>query len=189
MRVLLHECQSPQADLGFNLWEVKQTIPVVAVGLPAYFVGMRRNALILLTLLLHVGAALAGTGKIIKVLPHFLDEKGMHALSPSLFERDSYQRFLRQHPSKISALQYDVQWKARSAAQELDLIIEIRSEKNQTATPFVHADKVKPRGFWSRWTGMRIDKATYSELGRIIAWRVTLWDGAEMLAEQKSFLW
>ena len=48
--------------------------------MPAYFVGMRRYALILLILLLHVGAVFAGTGKIIKVLPYFLDEKGMQVL-------------------------------------------------------------------------------------------------------------
>ena len=155
----------------------------------AYFTAMRCYALILTMLLLQAAAALGATGRIIKVLPHFLDEQGKHTLSPSLYERDSYQRFLRQHPAKISALRYDVQWKAGAVPNELEMRIEIRSEKNQTSTPFVQSEKVKPRAILSRWTGLKIDKAAYSELGRIISWRVSLWDGGRLLAEQKSFLW
>jgi hypothetical protein len=29
----------------------------------------------------------------------------------------------------------------------------------------------------------------YKKLGELVAWRVTLWDGDKLLAEQKSFLW
>jgi hypothetical protein len=29
----------------------------------------------------------------------------------------------------------------------------------------------------------------FKQLGEISAWRVTLWDGAQLLAERKSFLW
>ena len=29
----------------------------------------------------------------------------------------------------------------------------------------------------------------YHELGELIAWKATLWDGSKLLAEQKSFLW
>jgi hypothetical protein len=165
------------------------SIHVVGPLLPAYFARMRRYALIFAILLLHIGAAFAGTGRIIKVLPHLLDEQGRHALSPSLYERDSYQRLLRQNPAKVSALRYDVQWKAGTSAKELEMRLEIRSEKNQTATPYVQSEKVQPRPILSRWTGIKIDKANYSALGRIIAWRVSLWDGTTLVAEQKSFLW
>jgi hypothetical protein len=32
-------------------------------------------------------AAPAATGKVVKVLPHFLDLKGRHSLTPSLYDR------------------------------------------------------------------------------------------------------
>ena len=55
-------------------------------------------------------AADAVTGRIVKVLPLFLDAQGRDATSPSLFDRDAYQFFLRDHASQISAIRYDVQW-------------------------------------------------------------------------------
>ena len=54
----------------------------------------------------------AGTGRVVKVLPHFLDLKGRHALSPSLYDRDAYQAQLRQHPEQRSGIRYDVLWRA-----------------------------------------------------------------------------
>jgi hypothetical protein len=37
----------------------------------------------------------AATGRLMKVLPEYLDAKGLTSLSPSLFERDAYQAILR----------------------------------------------------------------------------------------------
>ena len=47
------------------------------------------SGLLGLVLLLSAALAHAGSGKLLKVLPHFLDREGRHALSPSLFERDA----------------------------------------------------------------------------------------------------
>ena len=55
------------------------------------------------------------TGRVVKVLPLFLDLKGHDAISPSLFDRDAYQAFLRQHTNDISAIRFDVLWKASNA--------------------------------------------------------------------------
>src|SRR5437867_11725609 len=72
-------------------------------------------------------SAHAGTGRVMKVLPHFLDLKGRHALSPSLYDRDAYQAYLREHPEQRSAIRFDVQWKLKSAAYSpLKLRLELR---------------------------------------------------------------
>ena len=60
----------------------------------------------------------AKTGIVVKVLPLFLDLKGHDALSPSLFDRDAYQAFLRQNTNDISAIRFDVLWKASNAKGE-----------------------------------------------------------------------
>ena len=61
---------------------------------------MRRflMGLILLGSLSMAFADEAAAGRVIKVLPLFLDLKGHDALSPSLYDRDAYQVYLRQHP-------------------------------------------------------------------------------------------
>src|SRR5689334_10605274 len=89
---------------------------------------MRRAfvSLILLTSLLLGVSASAATGKVVKVLPFFLDAKGQHARTPSLYDRDAYQAFLRQNPDKVSGLLYDVQWRARNASGPVKLRVELR---------------------------------------------------------------
>jgi len=47
-------------------------------------------------------AADAVTGKVVKVLPFFLDAQGRIAKSPSLFDRDVYQAYLREHTNEVS---------------------------------------------------------------------------------------
>ena len=135
-------------------------------------------------------AAQAGSGKIIKVLPHYLDAEGRHTLSPSLYERDAYQAHLRKHPAEISALRFDVQWKGRpDDAANVKLRVEIRGGKAGAAKPLVLEQTVKPGKWFSTWTGITVNNTAYLELGDLIAWRATLWDGERQLAEQKSFLW
>jgi hypothetical protein len=143
-----------------------------------------------LLVLLAASAVLthAGSGKVLKVLPHFLDQQGRHALSPSLFERDAYQAHLRKTPAEVSALRFDVEWSARGAAGALKLRVEARGGK-AAAQPKVIEATVKPDRFGSAWSSVLLDKATYEQLGSVVAWRVTLWDGDQQLAEEKSFLW
>lgn len=69
---------------------------------------------ILFALGLWAGVLLGAEGKVIKVLPHFVDFQGRHTLSPSLYERDAYQELLRNHPEKRAGLQFEVLWKVSS---------------------------------------------------------------------------
>ena len=78
---------------------------------------MRRLLMILLLLgsLASVSATDAMSGRIVKVLPLFLNLKGQDALSPSLYDRDAYQVYLRAHTNEISAIRFDVLWSTSHA--------------------------------------------------------------------------
>jgi hypothetical protein len=144
--------------------------------------------LLLLALIAPAIATTAASAKIDKVLPHLLDLKGRHMLSPSLYERDAYQAFLRAHPDKCSALRFDVKWKAQFVdSTGLKLRIEIRGSKE--AKPVVLEQPIEPKPWYNRWTHLSLESDTYQRVGDIIAWRATLWDGEKLLAQQKSFLW
>jgi len=130
----------------------------------------------------------AATGRIIKVLPHLLDRDGRHTLSPSLYERDAYQAFLRKNPDQCSGLRFDVQWKAkRVAGTRLLLRVEIRGSKE--AKPVLLEQPARPNHWYRRWSSLRADGDSYQKVGEVIAWRATLWEGDRLVAEQKSFLW
>ena|SRR2546423_4670268 len=143
--------------------------------------------LLAMVALFHIDAE-AATARIIKVLPHFLDREGLSSLSPSLYERDAYQVFLRKNPEQCSGLRFDIHWKAIKADwSRLKLRVEIRGSK--TATPHILERPAKRNHWYNRWSSLPLEGATYQQLGEVIAWRATLWEGNQLLAEQKSFLW
>jgi hypothetical protein len=41
----------------------------------------------------------------------------------------------------------------------------------------------------SDWTSLTLTGDEYKKLGEVTAWRVTIWEGDQMIGEQKSFLW
>jgi hypothetical protein len=130
----------------------------------------------------------AAEARILKVLPHLLDAKGRNALAPSLFERDAYQAYLRQNPAEISALRFDVQYKA-PAGKPLVLRIELRGAKMAIGQSRVFETDIEPRRLFSSWGELHLGKKLYDEIGQIQAWRATLRDGDLELAELTSFLW
>ena len=141
-------------------------------------------------LLLLSTTAEATTGRVLKVLPHFMDLQGRHTLSPSLYERDAYQAVLREAPEKRSGIRFDVQWKAKSPASgTLRLIIEMRGiAEGNVPHQLVLEEKVKAGGA-SHWTSFILRGARYRYVGEVTAWRVSLWDDDDLLSEQTSFLW
>jgi hypothetical protein len=153
---------------------------------------MRRLLLLILVLgsFAFAGSAQAVSGKIVKVLPHFIDEQGRHTKSPSLFDRDAYQAWLRQHPEKRRGVRYDIQWKAKQQQSELMLRVELRgiAEGKLPKEKTLEAN-VKASTGWARWTDFAVTGDDYKALGEVTAWRVTLWDGDTLVDEQTSFLW
>ena len=142
-------------------------------------------------LLLLIAVALpssAADARLLKVLPHYLDAEGRHSLSPSLYERDAYQARLRKNSDLISALRFDVQWKAGAEKSNLKLRVEVRGGKPDEK-PVVLEQSARPTRLFSTWTGLVMSKEAYVQMGGMVAWRATLWDGERQVAEQKSFLW
>lgn len=135
--------------------------------------------------------ARAVDGRVIKVLPHFLDRKGQYTLSPSLYERDAYQVQLRQHPEERSAIRFDVQWKLYDPEKtQYRLRVEIRgvAEGNPPRQKTLE-QSVRGRGWFSHWSSLTFGGEEYKQFGEVTAWRATLWQGDLLLAEKKSFLW
>ena len=136
-----------------------------------------------------LSAAAAPAGRVMKVLPHFLDLKGRHALSPSLYDRDAYQAQLRQHPEQRSGVRFDILWKARAASGGLKLRVELRGiAKGDLPREKTLEGEVKPHRL-GHWTSLTIGGDDYKDFGDVTAWRVTLWAGDQILGESRSFLW
>ena len=154
---------------------------------------MRRLFIRVLAALLCAGtfSASAATGRVVKVLPHFLDLKGRHSLSPSLYDRDAYQAQLRQHPELRSALRFDVHWRASGVTGKLKLRAELRgtAHGNLPGEHTIETELGRGKSAISRWSSLALAGEDYKNFGEVTAWRVTLWDGEQLLGEQKSFLW
>lgn len=153
---------------------------------------MRRPILIFALCFLVCGAASAATtGRVIKVLPQFLDLQGRHAISPSLYDRDAYQAYLRVHTNEVSGMRFAAQWKASDAtASALKLRVEIHGVTHGDIPPTVVLEQdVKPGGWFNHWAYLKLTGDDFKKIGEVTAWRATLWDGDRMLSEQKSFLW
>ncbi len=154
---------------------------------------MRRSFMwvILVSWLAVAWSAPAATGKVIKVLPQFLDLKGRNSLTPSLYERDNYQAHLRQYTNECSGMRFNVEWKAKgAAATPLLLRVELRGVARGDFPKARTLEKpVTPGGWFSHWAKFDLLGEAYKDFGRVTAWRATLWEGDRLLGEQKSFLW
>jgi hypothetical protein len=135
-------------------------------------------------------AVFAGEGKVIKVLPLYLDSKGRDSLLPSLYERDAYQALLRKQTDHRKALRFAVQWKARKVDwTKTKLVVEIRGVEGNTFINKSAEHQIRKGGFFSKWANIDVSGKEFETMGELAAWRVTFWEGDHKLGEQKSFLW
>ncbi len=135
-------------------------------------------------------SATAATGRVNKVLPHFLDEQGRHSISPSLYDRDAYQAELRAHPERCSALRFDVNWRARAVpGTKVRLRVELRGPTRGELPAVRVLETELKASATSRWTSLKLEGEDFKKFGEVTAWRVTLWDDGQLVGEQKSFLW
>ncbi len=132
----------------------------------------------------------AANGEVVKVLPHLIDLKGRHSLTPSLYDRDAYQAKLRLNPALCSGIRFDVLWRGRS---ETNLMAKLRVELRGTAkgdlpcrTNLEAEVSITGKG---RWSSLQLVGDEFKKFGEVTAWRATLWSGDQLLGEQKSFLW
>jgi hypothetical protein len=152
-----------------------------------------RRLLLSLLLLGSLSAAFAAdtvAGRVVKVLPLFLDVRGHEALSPSLYDRDAYQAYLRRHTDQRSAIRFDVLWKSANTGEAgLKLRVELRGlGQNGMPHQATLEQPVTPH-FFRHWNSLTLGGEAYKDFGELVAWRVTLWSGEQCLGEQKSFLW
>jgi len=152
-----------------------------------------RRLLVVLLLLGMLSATFATdaiSGRVVKVLPLLLDLKGHDAVSPSLYDRDAYQVYLRQHTNEISAIRFDVLWKMSNARDtKLKLRVELRAVGAGGLPRQLTLEQSVTPGFFRRWTSLVLSGADYKNLGELVAWRATLWSDNQLLGDQKSFLW
>jgi hypothetical protein len=153
---------------------------------------MRRLLMTLLLLgsLTAASASEAATGHIVKMLPLFLDRKGHDALSPSLFDRDAYQAYLRQHTNEVSGVRFDVLWRASNAQDaQLKLRLELRCVGPDNLPRQATLEQTVTPHFFRHWTSFTLTEDDCKKFGEVVAWRVTLWSDNQMLDKQDSFLW
>jgi hypothetical protein len=148
------------------------------------------TALLLFGSLLAAGADGALTGHIVKVLPLFLNLKGQDAISPSLYDRDAYQVYLRAHTNEVSAIRYDVLWStSRSGTNKLTLRLELRGVGENGVPRQTTIEQSVTPNYFRQWTSLLLAGDDYKHFGGVVAWRASLCSGKQMLSEQKSFLW
>jgi len=151
---------------------------------------MRRLFIAFAVLLFLAPAVHAGEGKVVKALPQLLDQRGRHALSPSLYERDAYQFHLRRDPKLRGGVRLAVQWKAKNVDwSKLNLRAEMRCLLEDSLHTVTMEEPAIKNGHFSNWSEFRIEGADYAAFGQLVAWRVTLWEGDHQLGQLESFLW
>jgi hypothetical protein len=140
-------------------------------------------------LLLNVVASFGGEARVIKVLPQLLDKQGRNAINPSLFDRDAYQMHLRLNTNEISAIRFEVQYKAKGIQGPLLLRLEIRGSRTELGKREVFETDVAAGGHFSKWGRIQFDRATSERIGKLVAWRASLVKEGDVIATQESFLW
>ena len=145
--------------------------------------------LVLAFLLLGIAPLHAAEVKILKVLPLHLDLQGRHAISPSLFDRDAYQSQLKKNPAQRSALKVEVQWKAPKNSGEAEIRVELRGSSPSGTETVTLTETARPTGVFSKWKSVKLEGDAFKKFGELLAWRVTVFQGGQPVAEQKSFLW
>jgi hypothetical protein len=146
--------------------------------------------LLLFSSLLATNASDAMAGQIVKVLPLFLNLKGQDAISPSLYDRDAYQVYLRVHTNEISAVRFDVLWSTSNVDNtNLALRMELRGIGQNGIPRETALEQTLTPHYFRHWTSLPLAGNDYKSFGDVVAWRATLWSGPQLLSEQKSFLW
>src|SRR2546430_1951126 len=105
----------------------------------------------------------AADARIVKVLPHFLDEAGRISLHPSLFERDGYQAHLKTHSELCSGMRFDVQWKAHKL-QNGRLKLEVRGAKTPARQVESFEHDLRGGGMFSQWAGVKVGGEDFKRL-------------------------
>jgi len=109
-------------------------------------------------------AADTATGRVVKVLPLVLDLKGRAALSPSLFDRDAYQAYLRLHTNEISAVRFDVLWSTSHADRDgLKVRLELRGVGPDGLPRQTTLEQAGQPHFFRHWTSLTLWSTSHAD--------------------------
>ena len=122
-------------------------------------------------------------------MPLWLDQQNRTATSPSLFDRDAYQARLLANKDEVSALRFDVLWSAKKGADKLTLRAELRGVGEAGVPKLKNLEAEVTPGTFRKWTSLALGGEDYKNFGTVVAWRVTLWNGGQLVGSQQSFLW
>jgi hypothetical protein len=85
-------------------------------------------------------------------------------------------------------MRFDVQWKSHDL-KKATVRLEVRGAKTPPRRDELFEREVKAGGFFRRWSSLRVEGKDFERVGKIMAWRVSIWEDGQLLAEEKSFLW
>jgi hypothetical protein len=87
-------------------------------------------------------------------------------------------------------MRFDVQWKAHHASGlALKLRLELRGVTASGLPTQTVVEQTVESKLFHHWTSLTLSGADYKSFGVLSAWRATLWNGGQLIGEQKSFLW
>ncbi len=141
----------------------------VEFAAPKVIVSPMRGFLMTLLLLGSLVVADAGdalSGNIVKVLPLFLNLKGQDSISPSLYDRDAYQVYLRVHTNEISAIRYDILWStSKTDDTKLTLRLELRGAGEGGIPRQTTLEQTVTPHYFRHWTSLPLAGDDYKNLG------------------------
>jgi len=85
-------------------------------------------------------------------------------------------------------MRFAIQWKGPNSVP-LRLRVEMRGARGKEPTTAVLEEPVRHRGWFANWAWLQLAGEQHQQFGELSAWRATLWNGNQQVAEQKSFLW
>ena len=87
-----------------------------------------------------------------------------------------------------AGLRFAIQWKGPRSTS-LKVRVELRGAHEMTPTTAVLEETLGHGGLFSHWSELSLAGDDYKKFGDLVAWRATLWDGSQQVAERRSFLW
>lgn len=85
-------------------------------------------------------------------------------------------------------MRFAVQWKAPRGGP-LKVRVELRGAHGMELTTAMIEEPLQRHGLFSTWTAVKLSGEKYQQFGELVAWRVTLWDANQEVAQRQSFLW
>ena len=84
----------------------------------------------------------------------------------------------------------NVNWRARAVpGTKVKIRVELRGTAKGNLPSQTTLETELPASATSKWTSLTLGGEDYKKFGEVTAWRATLWDGEQLVGEQKSFLW